>query len=331
MLPLLDADDVGPPPDDDGGAADEGPRRRLIVVMAVAVGLLAGVLGWQVLRPDGPPSPPPGSGTLVPYQGLATWVDAYDWTEELGGATPSVDLDDVDAMADAGIQTVFLQTSHRRSASVVMEPERLEELIDRIHERDMHVVAWYLPTLADVDADLLRLTEAAELNVDGLAVDIEATNVTDPVVRNEQLLALSTLLRASHPDLVLGAITLSSVHVQVVNPAFWPDFPYDRLADVYDVILPMAYWSIRSGELRNGERYIGENIDRIRAAIDDPDFPIHPVGGIADGVTAEDVAGMLRAMEQRNVIGGSLYDWATSEAAQWQQLQPLRALRHPVP
>jgi hypothetical protein len=208
-----------------------------------------------------------------------------------------------------------------------MEPERLDELIDRAHERGLHVVAWYLPTFVDLDADLGRLTAAAELDVDGLAVDIESVELPDVVERNRRVLDLSQRLRAAFPDRVIGAITLSSVHIQVVNSAFWLDYPYDRLADLYDVLLPMAYWSLRTGDLRGGERYIGENIDRIRAAIDDPDYPIHPVGGIASEITPADVTGMLRAIEARKVIGASLYDWATSNPQEWELLQPLRALR----
>ena len=44
-----------------------------------------------------------------------------------------VDLTDIDAMADAGVQTVYVQTSHDRSAADVIEPDRLDELIDRAH------------------------------------------------------------------------------------------------------------------------------------------------------------------------------------------------------
>ena len=97
------------------------------------------------------------------------------------------------------------------------------------------------------------------------------------------------------------------------------------VADTYDVILPMTYWSIRLPEWRDGNRYVGENIDRIRAATGDPDIPIHVIGGIADEATVEQVQGMLQAIEARNgVIGGSLYDWATSSPDQWAALRVLR-------
>ena len=166
--------------------------------------------------------------------------------------------------------------------------------------------------------------------MDGLAVDIESTVVADPVERNARLLELNAALRAELPDRVIAAITLSAVHLQVVNTDFWPDFPWAEIAGTYDLIVPMTYWSIRLPEWRDGNRYVGENIDRIRASTGDPDIPIHVIGGIADEATADQVQGMLRAIEAREgVIGASLYDWATSSPDQWAVLAPLRA-RNPA-
>lgn len=323
MLPVA-PDDLEGPPEPDG----RRPRRRLVAVLVLAVLLLAGLGVYELVRPAGRPGPPAGSRTLTPYEGLGAWVDAYDWTIELGGAEPSVGLDDIDAMADAGVQTLFIQTTHRRSVAVVMEPDRLDELIDRAHRHDMHVVAWYLPTFVDVDADLERLLAASALRVDGLGVDIESTDgVPDPVERNARLLDLSQRLRAAVPaEEVLSAITLSAVHVGVVNPAFWPGYPYAQLAESYDAIVPMAYWTIRKAEYDDGLRYVSENIARIRAAVG-LDVAIHVVGGIADRATVEDLAGMLTAVQDGRAIGGSLYDWATSRPEQWKALAELRSLR----
>ena len=318
---------VADPPVDPIAPEPLPSRRRFVAILAVALVLVVGAFAVDVLRPDGPSSSPPGSWTLVPHSGLGAWVDAYDWTVELGGATPAVDVGDIDAMADAGVQTLYLQTSHRRSAAIVMEQERLEELIDRAHGHDMHVVAWYLPTFLDPAEDLARLLAAAELRVDGLAVDIEATDLVDVAERNRRVLELSDQLRAAvGDDKALAAITLSTVHTQVVNPAFWPDYPYADLAARYDVLMPMAYWTLRTGDLRAAERYVGENVDRLRALVGDQ-VAIHAIGGIADEVTTADLDGMVGAVEAREVIGASLYDWATSRAAQWTALAPVRALR----
>lgn len=266
-----------------------------------------------------------GAWTLGPHQGLGVWLDVYDWTGELTGGQAPVRAKEIDRMAELGIQTLYIQTAHRRSAADVIEPDRLRAYIDRAHAHGMAVVAWYLPTLEDVEVDLRRLVAAARLPVDGLGVDIESRAVGDPAERTRRLLALSTRLRQAVGDRAIAAITPSAVHLQLVNPGFWPGFPWPQLAATYDVIMPMSYWSVRGPEWRSGERYIGENIDRIRASTGRPDVAIHAIGGIADGATVADVQGMVRAIQARRILGGSLYDWHTSQPAQWQALRPLRA------
>lgn len=327
MRPPTSADDPAPTSPPEQQPERRTARNRLVAVVVASVLAIAAAAVVELTRDDGPPDPPPGSWTLVPHQGLGAWVDVYDWTLELGGPDPSVGLADVDAMAESGVQTLYLQTGHERSADDVIEPEQLQRLIDRAHERDMHVVAWYLPTLVDLDRDLRRLLAAAELPVDGLGVDIEAIDVPDPAERSRRVVELSTQLRDElGEDKALAAITLSSVHVQVVNPDFWPGYPWAELGSTYDVIVPMAYWSIRKDDLQAGYRYVGENIDRIRASAG-ADVPIHAAGGIADATTVVDLEGMVAAIEDRGVIGGSLYDWATSTPEQWAALRPLRSLR----
>jgi hypothetical protein len=304
------------------------PRQRLVALGMAAAVMLAAVVVIDIVRPDGRPSAPPGSWTMVPHSGLGAWIDVYDWTTEFGGEEPPVGPDDVEAMAEAGIQTMYVQTSRAGSAEDVIEPGRLDDLIDRAHANDMHVVAWYLPTLVDVDRDLRRLVAASDLKVDGIGVDVESTDVVDPIERTRRVVTLSSRLRAElGDDKVLAAITLTAVHLQVVNTDYWPGFPWADIGATYDVIMPMTYWSLRQGELHDGARYVGENIDRIRASVGREDIPIHPVGGIADDATLADIAGMLSAIEDRGAIGGSLYDWNTSSPAQWLALQPLRELR----
>lgn len=311
------------PPDED---ADRGRRRRALAVV-LAASVLALVVAVVVDRRGDGPGRPAGAWTLLPHEGLGAWVDAYDWTDALSGGAPTVGVDDIDDMAAAGVQTVYLQTAHHRVDADVLEPDRLDALIERAHERGMHVVAWYLPTFVDLDADLARLTASAELPVDGLAVDIESVELPDPAERTARLLTLTERLRAAVGDeKVVAAITLSAVQLEVLNPLFWPGYPWAELGRRYDAVLPMAYWSIRTGELRAGGRYVGENLDRTRALVGET-VPLHPIGGIADEATDADLAGMVAAVEQRGAIGGSLYDWATSTPRQWEALAPLRDLR----
>jgi hypothetical protein len=301
------------------------PDRRRIAVVAIGAMVVLALLGvWTVFFTGGRPGSPPGRWTLRPYTGLGAWVDVYDWT----GARPTVGVRQIDAMADAGVQTVFLQTSRKGRADDIQEPKRLDELIDRAHARHLHVVAWYLPTFEDPAQDLRRLEAAAALKVDGLAVDIEAVNLTDAALRNQRVVELSQRLRSAiGRRRVLTAVTLSPVHLDVVNPVYWPGYPWAKLADVYDAVLPMAYWTLRRGDLRQAESYLRDTVERIRTAAGRPDLPVHVIGGLAEDTTGTDLAGMLRAVRAEHAIGGSLYDWASSTPTQWKDLRPLTALR----
>jgi hypothetical protein len=317
---------VLPDPIIDGESGEPAPpaRRRSVIVVLAAMGVLAALGVWTVFSTGGRPGSPAGSWTVRPYTGLGAWVDVYDWA----GAHPTIGVRQIDAMADAGVQTVFLQTSRRARAEDVLDPKRLDELIDRAHARHLHVVAWYLPTFEDPAQDLRRLEAAAALKVDGLAVDVEAVNVTDAAVRSQRVVELSRRLRAAiDRRKVLSAITLSPVHLDVVNPVYWPGYPWTELADTYDAVLPMAYWTLRRGDLRQAETYLRGTVERIRTAAGRPDLPVHVIGGLAEDTTRTDLAGMRRAIRAEHAIGGSLYDWASSTPTQWKDLRPLTALR----
>src|SRR5437868_1879418 len=130
----------------------------------------------------------------------------------------------------------------------VAEPARLNALIQRAHAHGIRVVVWYLPTLTDVNADMTRLMAIAGLGVEGLSVDIESREVSDPAERSRRLVDLSNRLRAALPGRTLGAIVFPPTGMEVINPSYWPGFPWDGIAHDYDVWLPMAYWTGRTLE-----------------------------------------------------------------------------------
>ncbi|HEV2071005.1 MAG TPA: hypothetical protein VGR26_14545 [Acidimicrobiales bacterium] len=256
------------------------------------------------------------------YAGLGTWIDAYDWSRTFGKDGPLVEVADIDRMADVGVQTLYVQTSRWNAPADILEPERLEPLIERAQRRGMAVVAWYLPTFVDPAQDLRRLVAAASLDVDAVAVDIESRDVADTAERNRRLVALSRDLRSALPGVALGAIVFPPVVMEVINTSFWPRFPWDELDPYYDVWMPMAYQSFRTAAsgYREGYRYTAENVDRLRAHLGN-DTVVHVVGGIADATTVADVEGMVAAGSERGAIGGSLYDWRTTAAGLWPHLR----------
>lgn len=278
-----------------------------------------------------PPPAPAQRFTLEPYRGLGAWVDVYDWTlaHAHGSALP---VETVDQLAAQGVQTIFIQASKWDAPGLVIEPDLLLAWIDRAHSHGIDVVGWFLPTLEDPSHDLQRLLAIAALPVDGLAVDIEARNVTDPAERSARAVQLSTALRAALPGEVLGAIPMEPVLMEDVNPSFWPGFPWAELAPSYDVWLPMAYWTNRkvSSPWRDAYLYTAANVDRIRAHIGQPAAPVHVLGGIGDQTTVVDLQRFRQAAAERGAIGGSIYDFRTTVASHWPELLPFRDLRPPT-
>ncbi len=274
--------------------------------------------------PDVLPAPAPAG--VAAYSGLGTWIDAYDWSLEFGKDGPLVEPDDIDRMAELGVQTLYVQTSRWNAADDILEPKRLLPLIARARARGLRVVAWYLPTFVDPATDLRRLVAAGRLDVDSVAVDIESRDLAEHAERNRRLVELSSALHDALPEMALGAIVFPPVVMEVVNPGFWPSFPWQALAPYYDAWVPMSYQSFRTeaSGLRDGYRYTAENIDRVRANLGDPNAPVHSVGGIADATTPGDVAGMVAASAERSALGGSLYDWRTTAPGLWPELRAFR-------
>lgn len=279
--------------------------------------------------PPPPPTtvPPPPAKDLSVYNGLGTWIDVYDWSVTYGKDGALVDPAAVHQMAEAGVQTLYVQTSKWDAPTDVLEPERLLPIIKAARAAHMRVVAWYLPTFEDPQRDMGRLMAAARLPVDALAVDIESLRFKDVPERNRRLIEISTNLRAALPGVALAAIPFPPVAMDVINPNLWPGFPWASLAPLYDIWMPMSYQTERKPEsgYRDAYRYMAENIDRVRAHLGNPRVPIHAIGGIADRTSPEDVDGIYRAALERHVIGGSLYDWRTTSPGLWGHMQRFRA------
>jgi hypothetical protein len=294
------------------------------------VGAVAGVLALivalaVVARAVAGPRPLPRRAVgLDAYRGYGTWADAYDFAPAYlaPGQAPTVTVAAIDDMARSGVRTLYLQAARNdtRTPGGLLPADVLGPLLARAHERGIAVVGWSTPWFADVGFDLERLLaiHAFEWHghrFDGLAVDIEdVEQVPDPVVRNEHLVALSQQLRAAVGDGVpLGAIVLTTVQLEVVNPAFWPSFPWRQLRSSYDVWLPMAYWTDRSAASGYGDgyRYGVESVTRMRERLGDPAAPVHLIGGIGDKLTLEQLAAYKRAVVDTASLGWSIYDWAT--------------------
>jgi hypothetical protein len=312
-----------------------GTARRRDSVLGVAmwrpglVGLVVGLVALALLGPGAG-----GDKTVAPdlaaYSGVGTWIDIYS-------SSSRADPDRlVSGLAGYGVRTLFVQTGNFRQHVDLVGPRRLGELLDSAHSRSIAVVAWYLPALTNPARDFRRASAAIEFRssrgerFDSFALDIESTAVRNSAERSRRLLELSTRLRAAvGPGRSLGAVIPSPVGMKLL-PRYWPGFPYVGLARIYDVFLPMAYFSYRAHGGTAVSRYVQTSVRIIRQESGNPDVPIHVIGGLADAADQPETAAFAQTVASCGVLGLSLYDLDGTKRQAWSLLGRAAAVTRPA-
>jgi hypothetical protein len=295
-------------------------------------GLLALAVVAAALSPAAPARPGPGSPSLEAYRGLASWVDLF---EERAWRRPGRA---VAAMAAHGVRTLFLETSNYSQRRTVVDRVRVARFIEAAHDRNMAVVAWYLPGFVDLRRDLRRSMAAIRFRTpngerfDSFALDIEASEVDPPSRRTKRLLALSRRIRTrAGAGYTLGAIIPSPVGIELAGD-YWPGFPYPKLDAIYDVFVPMGYFTYHVNGATKVHDETAENIRMLRAATGNPSVPVHLIGGIADEASASETRAFVQAIREHGVAGASLYNWSLTRERHWAELRnvPTNPLQSPA-
>jgi hypothetical protein len=265
------------------------------------------------------------SPSLGTYQGLGAWLDIYN--ARLYRQPEPV----VDDLAARGVRTLFLQTTNYRRRGPFQFPKAMGRILEAAHARGIRVVAWYLPDFADLKRDLrwslaaIRYKSPSGQQFDSFGLDIESSEVEKYWVRTRRLIELSAQIRAAvEPDYPLAAI-IPSPRGMELRPDYWPGFPFARLAGIYDVFMPMTYYSYRAHGPRAVHDYITRSVDIIRRKARRPELPIHVIGGIADGTNRAEAMAFVRAAREYGLIGASLYDYKITGPEDWEalaQIQP---------
>jgi hypothetical protein len=294
-----------------------------IVLVVAVVGVVVGNGGEhpEASRALGP------TADISPFQGLGTWVDGFGYLPRLqkSGAPPIVP-GVLQGLPGLGVKTLYLEGStddNPDATDPLLDRDLTSQMLERAHDAGLRVVAWYVPSLADVDVDLRRLTALLTVvpgvHFDAVALDIEWTqSVPDVAERNRRIVTLAQRLRQFvGPDVAIGAIVYPPVQLEVLNPLLWPVFPYRQLAPYIDVWLPMTYWTFRSGDYRDPYRYVTESVRRLRADIGDQSAVVHVIGGLTDQSTRADYESFVRAVHDVQALGWSMYDLSTTPTPAW--------------
>jgi hypothetical protein len=233
-------------------------------------------------------------------------------------------------MAKQGIRTLYIQAAKdsNGSGTGVLSADLLGQFLERAHARKMRVVAWYLPRLVDPARDWTHFDAILKFRSHGQAfdtigIDIESREEGDVNRRNDRLVALSTQLRKAAGPMAISAIVVPPVVTDVINPKFWPGFPWSRIEPSYDVWIPMSYYTNRGRqpEWRDAYKYSSENVKLLRKDLGDGKAVVHVAGGVGTDSTAKDYDGLVRAAKDTACVGASSYDFAVTAGSAWPTLR----------
>jgi len=257
------------------------------------------------------------------FGGLGTWVDIYDG--ELFKAPEQT----AQRIAARGVQTVWIETSNDAAKVDVVRPVALGRLVDALHAQGVEVVAWYLPGHVEPAVDLRRSLAMLSFRTatggafDGVALDIESTKLRNVGLRSRRAVALARRLDQAAGDTPVAIIPFNPRGLEK-RPGTWPNFPWAQLAPLADAFAPMVY---TGGALRGFDAtygYVTRALRLLRTQTGNPDVQIHVVGGVANRLGPDELAGFAAAVaDDGETVGVSLYDWATTPPRAWPVLDAL--------
>lgn len=256
------------------------------------------------------------------FRGLGSWIDVFDHTDD-----PSTVLPLVRAMAERGVQTLYLETTRYTANTDFQFPTAMGAAVDEAKRRGMHVVAWYPPGFADLERDVRRSIAALAYvspgghRFDAFGADIEYTEaLPDHAERSRRTIEYSQRLReAAGPSYPLAAIVIPPTSLDY-NPRRWPGFPWAQIKDAYDVFMPMNYWTARSKDAGTAADLTQRNTNAVRQLTG---RPVHVIGGLGADADEAQVAAYVASALESGSIGGGLYDFATTRPEVWDELHRL--------
>ncbi|HVE91744.1 MAG TPA: hypothetical protein VNE62_05540 [Actinomycetota bacterium] len=264
-----------------------------------------------------PAAPAPRPVSIDAFRGLGAWIDVYDFNDDPQSILPAVR-----DIAARGVRTLYLETARFNSPSPFLFPRANAAALEESHRLGMKVVAWYPPDFVDLNRDVaytlaaVNYVSPAGHRFDAVAPDIERLDIKDHNERTARLLDYSRRVRAGSP----AGYPLAAITIPTSSPYYraqWPSFPWAEIGRIYDVAMPMAYWTGRKADAPTAASLTAENLrDTARMT----GLPVHVIGGVADQIDLAQATAYVDAALAGGSIGGSLYDYRTSREEIWAPL-----------
>ncbi len=240
--------------------------------------------------------------------GASTWVNIWNYPQ-----------DNIEAYCQKyyanGITNLFVQTSRSNTKDIV-NPQKLEVIIECCHKYGMKVIGWTYPNLDNIRSDAQKLITAAQFRtakgegLDGMVANLEHNLSTNNVIAYSQIIRDN--LGGSYPLIACVYSPLNKC-IEVKKT------PWKVLSEYYDVIAPMAYWNSKYQKYDVYD-YTIQTISQIRALSQKPYQNIHVIG---DGMKTDPstISLFLKACHDGLATSASVYPQNALTIAQCDALE----------
>jgi len=220
--------------------------------------------------------------------GKGIWVNIWNYPKNIDAF--------IDRLKDYHIDTVYLQVN-RSTTEVFRHQIQIDELLKACKKANIKIIGWSYAYLYDVKADAEKFIKPAlyvspeGYSFDGMAADIEENYKVESVRKYTEI------IKAALPeDYPLIAI--------VFSPQIKPVYPWEYIAENWDILMPMVYWhGIKQRDLNRVANFVADSIHNLRKFTKKEDLNIHM---ITDGerTTPHEVAVSLEVAQQLKVNSG---------------------------
>lgn len=225
-------------------------------------------------------------------KGKGTWVNLWNYPKDTQKF--------ISRLKKFGIDTVYLQVN-RSNTPVIKLKNEVDQILKMAHANDIKIIGWTYCYLKDVSSDARKFVNVANYispdgeRFDGMAADIEE-NTSLWAVR-----AYTNHIKNKLPkDYPLIAI--------VYSPRIKQDYPWEYVANNWDVLMPMTYWhGLKNRNHETVYNFVKDSIVDLRRLTKKDDLNIHLITD-GDRTNNKEVAISLQAAKDHGVNSGiSIY------------------------
>lgn len=158
--------------------------------------------------------------------GKGIWVNIWNYPKNVDAF--------IDRLEDYHIDTVYLQVN-RSTTEVFRHQVQIDEILKACKKADIKIIGWSYAYLHDVKADADKFIKPAlYVSPEGYSFDAMAADIEENY-KVESVKKYTELIKAALPeDYPLVAI--------VFSPQIKPVYPWEYIAENWDILMPMVYW-----------------------------------------------------------------------------------------